>query len=51
LTLTPCPIGWRSADKTGVRVLARVLSRDRWSIFLVKPDTILGWHRRLVAKH
>jgi putative transposase len=26
-----------------------VLDRDRWSIFLVKPDTLLGWHRRLVA--
>jgi transposase InsO family protein len=31
--------------------LAGVLDRDRWSIFLVKPDTILGWHRRLVANH
>jgi putative transposase len=29
--------------------LARAFSRDRWSIFLVKPDTILRWHRRLVA--
>jgi putative transposase len=31
--------------------LARVLDRYRWSIFLVKPDTILAWHRRLVANH
>ena len=30
---------------------ARVLGRDRWSIFLVRPDTILRWHRRLVANH
>jgi transposase InsO family protein len=28
-----------------------VLGRDRWSTFLVRPDTILGWHRRLVANH
>jgi transposase len=25
--------------------------RYRWPIFLVRPDTILGWHRRLVANH
>ena len=31
--------------------MAGVLDRDRWSILLVKPDTILGWHRRLVANH
>jgi putative transposase len=31
--------------------LARVLGCDRWSILLVKPDTLLGWHRRLVANH
>jgi putative transposase len=28
-----------------------VLDRDRWTIFLAKPDTILSWHRRLVANH
>jgi transposase InsO family protein len=26
-----------------------VLPRSRWSCFLVKPETLLGWHRRLVA--
>jgi putative transposase len=31
--------------------LTRVLDRDRWPIFLIKPDTILAWHRRLVANH
>jgi len=31
--------------------MSRVLRRDRWSIFLVKPDTILRWHRRLIADH
>jgi transposase len=31
--------------------LARALGRDRWSLFLVRPETILRWHRRLVAKH
>jgi putative transposase len=38
-------------DRAILTALARVLGRDRWSIFLVKADTILGWHRRLVANH
>ena len=38
-------------DRAILAALARVLGRDRWSILLVKPDTILGWHRRLVANH
>jgi hypothetical protein len=39
------------ADRAVLAALARVLNRDRWSNFLVKPDTILHWHRRLVANH
>ena len=38
-------------DRALITALARVLGRDRWSIFLVRPDTILRWHRRLVADH
>jgi putative transposase len=38
-------------DRAVLAALARVLGRDRWSIFLIRPDTILGWHRRLVANH
>jgi len=38
-------------DRAILTALAGVLGRDRWSIFLVRPDTILGWHRRLVANH
>ena len=29
--------------------LSRALPRERWSCFLVKPATLLRWHRRLVA--
>ena len=39
------------SDRAVLAAFARVLNRDRWSIFLVKPDTILAWHRRLVANH
>jgi putative transposase len=38
-------------DRAFLAAFARVLDRDRWSMFLVKPDTILAWHRRLVANH
>jgi putative transposase len=38
-------------DRAILTALARTFGRDRWPIFLVKPDTILRWHRRLVANH
>jgi putative transposase len=38
-------------DRALLAALARVLGRDRWSMLLVKPETILAWHRRLVANH
>jgi putative transposase len=42
---------YEPSDRAILAAFARVLDRDRWSIFLVKPDTILAWHRRLVANH
>jgi hypothetical protein len=38
-------------DRTILAAMSRVARRDSWAIFLVKPDTVLRWHRRLVAKH
>jgi len=38
-------------DRAILTAFARVLGRDRWSIFTVRPDTILRWRRRLVANH
>jgi hypothetical protein len=36
-------------DRALLAAVSRVLPRPRWSCFLVKPKTPLGWHRRLVA--
>jgi putative transposase len=37
------------ADRALLAAISRVLPRSRWSCFLVKPETLLCWHRRLVA--
>jgi putative transposase len=37
------------ADRALLAAVSRVLPRTRWSCFFVKPDTLLRWHRRLVA--
>ena len=30
--------------------LSRDLPRTRWSVFVVKPETLLGWHRRMLRR-
>ena len=42
---------FESDDRAILTAMSRIIGRDRWSIFVVKPDTLLGWHRRLVANH
>ncbi len=37
------------ADRGLLAAVSRALPRSRWSCFLVKPETPLRWHRRLVA--
>jgi putative transposase len=37
-------------DRVFLAVASRLLERKRWSAFVVTPETLLGWHRRLVAK-
>jgi putative transposase len=37
-------------DRLLLAALSRVLPRRSWRVFLVKPETLLRWHRRLVAK-
>jgi putative transposase len=44
---TPCP-RLESADRALLAAVSPVLPRSCWSCFLVKPETLLRWHR-LVA--
>ena len=39
------------ADRAWLCALSRLLARERWSAFGVRPETLLRWHRRLVARH
>lgn len=39
----------RPPDWFFLAAASRLLPRERWSSFLVAPDTLLRWHRRLVA--
>jgi len=40
-----------SDDRLLLTALSRVLPRRSWGVFLVRPETLLRWHRRLVACH
>jgi hypothetical protein len=37
-------------DRLPLAALSRVLPRRSWSAFLLRPETLLHWHRRLVAR-
>jgi putative transposase len=39
-----------AADRALMAAISRVLPRSRWSCFFVRPETLLRWHRRLVAR-
>jgi putative transposase len=41
----------RPRDRLLLAALSRVLPRRSWQAFLVRPETLLRWHRRLVAAH
>jgi hypothetical protein len=40
----------RPADRVFLTASSRMVPRARWRSFFVTPDTLLGWHRRLVAR-
>ena len=37
------------ADRALLAAISRILPRSRWSCFFVRPETVLRWHRRLLA--
>ena len=38
------------ADRIFLAAASRLLPRRRWVSFVVRPETLLRWHRRLVAR-
>jgi putative transposase len=40
----------RRRDRLLLAALSRALPRTRWSSFLVRPQTLLRWHRELVRR-
>src|SRR5919197_70438 len=41
---------FESHDRLVLAALSRMLPRRSWNDFLVRPETLLRWHRRLVAR-
>jgi putative transposase len=39
------------ADRALLAALSRLLPRARWPVFLVRPETLLRWHRRMARRH
>jgi len=37
-------------DRALLAAFSRLLPRPRWSVFLVQPETLLRWHRRMVRR-
>src|SRR5215218_4682043 len=41
---------YQPTDRLVLAMLAKLLPRERWAVFLVTPATLLRWHRELVAR-
>lgn len=50
LTRTVKQPHFRPADRMILAALARKLPRSSWDSVLVRPETVLGWHRALVRR-
>ena len=37
-------------DRLLLAAFSRLLARRSWNVFVVRPETLLRWHRRLVAR-
>jgi len=40
----------KDSDRVFLAAASRLLARRRWSVFVVRPETLLRWHRHLVAR-
>jgi hypothetical protein len=38
------------SDRALIALLATLVPRERWRSFVVTPQTVLDWHRRLVSR-
>jgi putative transposase len=43
--------GIEPADRALLAALSQALPRRVWAVFSVTPETLLRWHRQLVARH
>jgi hypothetical protein len=41
---------YRQRDRLFLTAASRLLPRERWSVLLVRPQTLLRWHRELVRR-
>jgi hypothetical protein len=41
---------YRHGDRALLAAASRILPKQRWGAFLVRPETLLRWHRSLVAR-
>ncbi len=41
---------YRTADRAFLAAASRLLPREAWHSFLLRPETLLRWHRQLVAR-
>src|SRR4029453_15847964 len=42
--------GFETHDRVLLAAFSRMLPRRSWAAFSVRPETLLAWHRRLVAR-
>ena len=43
--------GLEPKDRALPALLCRLLPRDRWSVLVVRPETLVRWHRRMLRRH
>src|SRR5829696_6604311 len=41
---------WRPGDRLVLTILSRRMPRAVWSLFPIRPETLLRWHRDLVRR-